>query len=74
LAINLKEVFSTFFLGVIYLEDRDFDSAEEYLKKAVQLQPQNPDPLLYLGQVYFENKHPDLAIETLKKPIALTTS
>jgi len=73
LAINHKEFFSTFFLGVIYLEDRDFVSAEEYLKKAVQLQPQNPDPLLYLGQVYFENKNPDLAIETLKKSIALTT-
>jgi tetratricopeptide (TPR) repeat protein len=73
LAINPKEFFSTFFLGVIFLEDRDFASAEEYLKKAVQLQPQNPDPLLYLGQVYFENKRPDLAIETLKKSIALTS-
>jgi tetratricopeptide (TPR) repeat protein len=73
LAINPKEFFSTFFLGVIHLEDRDFPGAEEYLKKAVQLQPENPDPLLYLGQAYFENNHPDLAIETLRKSIALTT-
>ena len=73
LAINPKEFFSTFFLGVIHLEDRDFPVAEEYLKKAVQLQPENPDPILYLGQVYFETNHPELAIETLKKSIALTT-
>jgi len=73
LAINPKEFFSTFFLGVIHLEDRDFPVAEEYLKKAVQLQPENPDPLLYLGQVYFETNHPELAIATLKKSIDLTT-
>jgi tetratricopeptide (TPR) repeat protein len=73
LALNPKEFFSTFFLGVIHLEDREFPIAEEFLKKAAELQPQNPDPLLYLGQVYFENNHPDLAIETLRKSIALTT-
>jgi tetratricopeptide (TPR) repeat protein len=73
LAINPNEFFSTFFLGVIHLEDRDFGVAEDYLKKTVQLQPENPDPLLYLGQVYFETNHPELAIETLRKSIALTT-
>jgi tetratricopeptide (TPR) repeat protein len=73
LAINPKEFFSTFFLGVIHLEDRDFPVAEEYLKKAVQLQPDNPDPLLYLGQVYFETNHPELAIQTLRKSVDLTT-
>ena len=73
LAINPKEFFSTFFLGVIYLEDRDFPTAEEYLKRAVQLQAENPDPLLYLGQVYFETTRPELAIGALKKSIALTT-
>jgi tetratricopeptide (TPR) repeat protein len=73
LAINPKEFFSTFFLGVIHLEDRNFPAAEDYLKKAVQLQPDNPDPLLYLGQEYVETNHPELAIATLKKSIALTT-
>jgi len=73
LAINPKEFFSTFFLGVIHLEDRNFPAAEDYLKKAVQLQPDNPDPLLYLGQEYVETNRPDLAIATLKKSIALTT-
>jgi tetratricopeptide (TPR) repeat protein len=73
LAINSKEFFSTFFLGVIHLEDRNFPVAEDYLKKAVQLQPENPDPLLYLGQVYVETNRPELAIETLKKSIDLTT-
>jgi tetratricopeptide (TPR) repeat protein len=73
LAINPKEFYSTFFLGVIHLEDRDFTAAEEFLKKAVQLQPDNPDPLLYLGQEYFETNRPDLAIAALKKSIVLTT-
>jgi tetratricopeptide (TPR) repeat protein len=73
LAINPKEFFSTFFLGVIHLEDRDFPAAEEYLKKAVQLQPENPDPLLYLGQEYFETNRPELAIAALKKSIDLTS-
>jgi len=73
LAINPKEFFSTFFLGVIYLEDRNFPISEEYLKKAVQLQPENPDPLLYLGQVYFETDRPEAAIGILKKSIDLTT-
>lgn len=73
LAINPKEFFSTFFLGVIYLEDRNFTTAEDYLKRAAQLQPDNPDPLLYLGQVYVEENRPQLAIETLRKSIDLTT-
>jgi tetratricopeptide (TPR) repeat protein len=73
LAINPKEFFSTFFLGVIHLEDRDFPGAEEFLKKAMQLQPENPDPLLYLGQEYFETNRPELAIAALKKSIELTT-
>jgi tetratricopeptide (TPR) repeat protein len=73
LAINPKEFFSTFFLGVMDLEERDSPAAEQYLKKAAQLQPDNPDPFLYLGQVYFETNRPDLAIEALKKSIDLTT-
>lgn len=73
LAINPKEFFSTFFLGVIYLEDRNFSTAENYLNRAVQLQPDNPDPLLYLGQVYVEENRPQLALETLRKSIDLTT-
>jgi tetratricopeptide (TPR) repeat protein len=73
LGINPKEFFSTFFLGVIYLENRDFAAAEEYLKRAAQLQPENPDPLLYLGQAYYEANHPELAIGALKKSIDVTT-
>lgn len=72
LAIQPQEFFSTYFLGVVYLEDRNFPAAEEYLKRALRLQPDNPDPLLYLGQVYFETSRPQLAIESLKKSIDLT--
>jgi tetratricopeptide (TPR) repeat protein len=73
LAIEPHEFFSTYFLGVIYLEDRNFSAAEEYLKRALRLQPDNPDPLLYLGQVYFETSRPQLAVESLKRSIHLTT-
>ncbi len=72
LGIEPHEFFSTYFLGVIDLEDRNFPAAEDYLKRALRLQPDNPDPLLYLGQVYFETSRPQLAIETLKRSIDLT--
>ena len=72
LAIDPREFFSTYFLGVVYLEDRNFPAAEDYLNRALRLQPDNPDPLLYLGQVYFETNRPQLAIESLKKSIDLT--
>jgi tetratricopeptide (TPR) repeat protein len=73
LAIEPHEFFSTYFLGVVYLEDRNFPAAEDYLKRALRLQPDNPDPLLYLGQVYFETSRPQLAVESLKRSIELTT-
>jgi tetratricopeptide (TPR) repeat protein len=73
LALNPKEFFSTFFLGVMNLEDRDFPAAEKYLKGAAELQPENPDPLLYLGQAYFETNQPEMAIAALKKSIELTS-
>jgi tetratricopeptide (TPR) repeat protein len=72
LGIEPNEFFSTYFLGVIYLEDRNFPAAEDYLKRALRLQPDNPDPLLYLGQVYFETSRPQLAVESLKRSIDLT--
>jgi tetratricopeptide (TPR) repeat protein len=72
LAIEPHEFFSTYFLGVVYLEERNFPAAEDYLKRALRLQPDNPDPLLYLGHVYFETSRPQLAVESLKRSIELT--
>ena len=73
LSINPNEFFSTYFLGIVHLEERDFPGAEDFLKKALRLQPENPDPLLYLGQTYFETSRPQMAIEAFKKSIDLTT-
>lgn len=73
LAINPKEFFSTYFLGIIHLEDREFPAAEDYLHRALLLQPDNPDPLLYLGQTYFETDHIQWALEALQRCVDLTT-
>jgi tetratricopeptide (TPR) repeat protein len=73
LAINPKEFYSTYFLGIIHLEEREFPAAEDYLQRALRLQPDNPDPLLYLGQTYFETNHIQWALEALKRCVDLTT-
>jgi tetratricopeptide (TPR) repeat protein len=73
LAINPKEFFSTYFLGIIHLEDREFPAAEDYLHRALLLQPDNPDPLLYLGETYFETNHSQWALEALQRCVNLTT-
>src|ERR1041384_8531573 len=54
--------------------DRKWDEAVALLEKAVQKQPNNPDPYFHLAQAYQgANKHQQ-AIEVLQKTIALTPS
>jgi len=73
LAINPHEFFSTYFLGIIHLEGRDFPAAKDYLNRALLLQPDNPDPLVYLGQAYFETGQTQQAIEAFQRCVDLTT-
>lgn len=71
LAANPDEFFANYYLGVIYVIERNWELAVGFLKKATQIQPNNPDPYFHLGQVYQADGKHEQAIEVLKKSIAL---
>lgn len=73
IAISPDDYASHFFLGTIHLSERRWQPAEEFLKKAQSLQPNNPDPPLYLGQLYFQTGRHEQAAAALEKAIELTT-
>lgn len=60
-------------LGKIEAGYRRYADAERYLKRAIVLNPGNPDAFLYLGQLYFDTNRPALAVPNLRKAIKLTT-
>src|SRR6185503_4004676 len=74
LAANPDEYFANFYLGILYIMDRKFDEAIALLEKAVQKQPNNPDPYFHLGQAYQGAGKHQQAIEVLEKTIALNPS
>jgi tetratricopeptide (TPR) repeat protein len=54
--------------------DRKWDAAISLLKKAVVIQPANPDPYFHLAQAYQATERYAEAIEALRKSIALSPS
>jgi tetratricopeptide (TPR) repeat protein len=60
-------------LGNIALKQRRADEAERELKRASELAPDNPDPLIYLGELYAGQDRPVEAEAAMRKAIALTT-
>ena len=59
---------------LIYLEQskalffkNEFEKAEKYLRKGLELEPLNQDLLLMLGQIYYAKKEKDKCIEILSK-------
>src|SRR5215217_6377277 len=74
LVANPDEYFANYYLGILYIMERKFEPAIGLLAKAVNKQPNNPDPYFHLGQAYQgSGKHKE-AIEVLQKSIALTPS
>jgi tetratricopeptide (TPR) repeat protein len=60
-------------LGNIALKRHNADEAEHALKRAAELAPDNPDPLIYLGELYAGQNRPAEAEAAMRKAIALTT-
>ena len=60
-------------LGKIAVTRNNYPEAETYLKKAISLDPQNPDAYLYLGQMYFDTNRFAEAETALRQCIRLTT-
>jgi len=61
-----------FFLGVVSVRSRDYQTAIRYLRRAVQLDPQSPDPYAYLGQALFQSGDEAGAMPLLQKSLDLT--
>jgi len=59
-------------LGNIALKRRNVEEAERELKRASELAPDNPDPLIYLGELYAGQNRPVEAEAAMRKAIALT--
>jgi tetratricopeptide (TPR) repeat protein len=60
-------------LGNIALKRHNAEEAERELKRASELAPGNPDPLIYLGELYAGQNRPVEAEAAMRKAIALTT-
>ena len=66
-----NEFFAHYYLGIAATVERSWPAALEYLQKAAQLQPENPDPYFFMGQAFQGlDKHTE-AIAAFKKSIAL---
>jgi len=63
-----------FFLGVVSVRSRDYQTAIRYLRRAVELDPQSPDPYAYLGQALFQSGDEAGSMPLLKKAIELTAN
>jgi tetratricopeptide (TPR) repeat protein len=60
-------------LGNIALKQHNAEEAERELKRASELAPDNPDPLIYLGEIYAGQNRPVEAEAAMRRAIALTT-
>lgn len=61
-----------YLLGYIALKQHDPKTAESELKRAVTLDPKNPDPLVYLGQLLADAGRDEEAESAMRNAIALS--
>jgi tetratricopeptide (TPR) repeat protein len=71
LKINPDDSRSHYLLGYIAMKQHDAKTAESELLRSAQLDPKNPDPLIYLGQIYSDAERDAEAEAMLRKAIAL---
>jgi tetratricopeptide (TPR) repeat protein len=74
LKVNPDDSRSHYLLGYIAMKQRDTKTAETELLRSAQLDPKNPDPLIYLGQIYSDAERDAEAEAMLRKAIALAGS
>jgi tetratricopeptide (TPR) repeat protein len=74
LAANPEEYFANFYLGILYIMERKWEPAIALLQRAVNKQPNNPDPYFHLGQAYQGAGRHKEAIDVLQKTIDLNPS
>ncbi len=74
LKVNPDDARSHYLLGYIAMKQHDNKTAESELLRASQLDPKNPDPLIYLGQIYSDADRDKEAETRLRKAIELSTN
>jgi tetratricopeptide (TPR) repeat protein len=74
LKINPQDSRSHYLLGYIAMKQHDAKAAEAELLRATQLDPKNPDPLIYLGQIYADADRDPEAEAMLRKAVALSSA
>jgi len=74
LKINPQDSRSHYLLGYIAMKQHDAKAAEADLLRATQLDPKNPDPLIYLGQIYADADRDAEAEAMLRKAIGLSSN
>lgn len=72
LQINPNDFLSTYLLGSMASNEKKFEEADEYLKKATKLNPAWPEPWIYLGLNANSEGNTKSAEEFLRKGIELT--
>ena len=74
LKISPDDARTHYLLGYIALKQHDNTKAESELVRAAQLDPKNPDPLVYLGQIYSDLDRNAEAEAALRKALTLSSS
>ncbi len=62
---------SNYNLGVAYYKTGNFNGAEEYLKRAIRLDPGDSDQYIYLALTELQLRNLDAAVENARRAIAL---
>jgi tetratricopeptide (TPR) repeat protein len=72
LKVNPNDTRTHYMIGYIALKRHDAKLAEQELSRAVELDPENPDPLISLGQIYLDAGRLPEAEKTFRRSIAAT--
>ncbi len=74
LKISPEDSRSHYLLGYIAMKQHDAKAAEAELLRATELDPKNPDPLIYLGQIYSDAERDVEAEAMLRKALGPSTN
>lgn len=68
---RLAEALSNYFKGIIAMDSKNLDMAEQLFKKAIEFEPQLERPYLELARVYYQKRLYDLEIEQYRKVLKI---
>jgi tetratricopeptide (TPR) repeat protein len=74
LKVNPDDARSHYLIGYIAMKQHDAKVAEAELQRAAELDPKNPDPLIYLGQIYSDGDRDAEAETNLRRALSLSNN